>query len=151
MRGYRGALRQFARTGSLRALALQLRTGAVHWLRQLLRIRSGNSVELFLRNYGSDGVGAGDSARAALQLDAQACLVCGLCSGECARVGGDPVLDPRDAVLAAARLEVEVLRLGLSTAAGPCSACAACAAVCPVRIPIHRVQDALASLAQPAA
>jgi succinate dehydrogenase/fumarate reductase-like Fe-S protein len=83
-----------------------------------------------------------------------------MCSQECARVGGAPPLDPRDAVIAAARLETDLLREGLAgelaadtpasardeSAAGGCAACDACSRVCPAHIPIARVQERLATL-----
>jgi len=150
VRGYRGFLRELARSGSLRALALQVRTGARHWLRQMLGRRAAADPEaLFLRNYAADGLRRPAPERAALRLAAQTCLVCGLCSAECARVGGRPLLDPRDAVLAGARLEIDVVRLGLADAAQPCGACRACEAVCPTAIPIARVQQSLAELSAP--
>jgi Fe-S oxidoreductase len=152
VRGYRGFLREFSRTGSLRALALQLRTGAAHVLRQLRGRAPGDPVALFLRHYGPDGVARPEAEARELSLAAERCLVCGLCSLECARVGGAPALDPRDAVVSAARLEVDWRRLGLSPQpSGPCGACDACSRVCPAGIPIHRVQARLASHASGAA
>ena len=149
MRGYRGFLRELLRTGSLRALALQLRTGALHAARHTLGRRRGDPVARFLGYYGPDGVTRPDPAARRLAQQAETCLVCGLCSLECARVGGAPTLDPRDAVIAAARLEIDWLRLGISPAAGtPCAACDACTRVCPAGIPIHLVQARLASLTQ---
>ncbi len=77
-------------------------------------------------------------------------LVCGLCSFECARVGGAPRLDPREAVIAAARLETDLLRVGLAGALAvgdACGSCHACSRFCPVAIPVHRVQQRLATLA----
>jgi succinate dehydrogenase/fumarate reductase-like Fe-S protein len=148
VRGYRGFTREFTRTGSLRALALQLRTGVRHMARQAFGRRRADPVAQFLAWYGADGVAKPDLAARALARQAEACLVCGLCSIECARVGGAPSLDPRDAVAAAARLEVDWIRLGLSPAASePCGGCDACTRVCPAGIPIHRVQQRLASLA----
>jgi succinate dehydrogenase/fumarate reductase-like Fe-S protein len=149
-RGYRGFLREFTRTGSWRALSLQLRTGALHVLRQLFVRRRGDPAAQFLAHYGPDGVRAPDAAARALQLDASQCLVCGLCSLECARVGGAPPLDPREAVIAASRLETDLLREGLAgelAARTPCAGCDACSRVCPAEIPIHRVQERLARLA----
>lgn len=149
-RGYRGFLREFTRTGSWRAVSLQVRTGAAHVLRQLFVRRSGDPVARFLAHYGPDGVRAPDGAARALALDASRCLVCGLCSLECARVGGAPPLDPRDAVIAASRLETDLLREGLAGAlaaeASPCGGCDACSGVCPASIPVQRVQERLASL-----
>jgi succinate dehydrogenase/fumarate reductase-like Fe-S protein len=149
-RGYRGFLREFTRTGSWRAVSLQVRTGAAHVLRQIFVRRSGDPVAQFLAHYGADGVRAPDSAARALALDASHCLVCGLCSLECARVGGAPPLDPREAVIAASRLETDLLREGLggalSAGSAPCGGCDACSRACPVSIPIHRVQERLASL-----
>jgi succinate dehydrogenase/fumarate reductase-like Fe-S protein len=153
-RGYRGFLREFTRTGSWRAVSLQVRTGAAHILRQLFVRRTGDPVARFLANYGPDGVRAPDGAARALALAASHCLVCGLCSLECARVGGAPPLDPREAVIAASRLETDVLREGLAAAlaagadanAGACGGCDACSRVCPAAIPIARVQERLANL-----
>lgn len=139
--GYRGFLREMAHTGSWRALGLQLRTGATHLARRLMRRPGPDPVALFLANYSGDGVRVGDPARTGLQIAAEACLVCGLCSAECARVGGAPALDPRDAVLAAARLEVDVRRLGLDASGGPCAGCRACERICPARIPISAIQS----------
>lgn len=150
MRGYRGFAREMLRTGSLRALALQLKTGALHVLRQGVGRRRADPVAQFLAHYGPDGAAAPEPAARALARQAEACLVCGLCSLECARVGGRPPLDPREAVVAAARLEVDWLRLGLSPATGAaCGSCDACARICPAGIPIHLVQARLASLAPP--
>jgi len=148
-RGYRGFLREFMRTGSWRAVSLQVRTGVAHILRQLFVRRTGDPVAQFLANYAPDGVRAPDASARALALDASHCLVCGLCSLECARVGGAPPLDPREAVIAASRLETDVLREGLAGAlAAPdaCSGCDACSRICPASIPIHRVQERLAQL-----
>ncbi|RIL06979.1 MAG: hypothetical protein DCC71_04735 [Proteobacteria bacterium] len=133
----------------MRALWLQLRTGARHLGRQLLGRRDGDPVERFFRNYADDGFRLPDPAAAALQLDAERCLVCGLCSAECARVGGAPALDPRDAVIAAARLAIDWVRLdvsplGAGASASACAGCRACDAVCPAAIPISRVQSWLA-------
>jgi ferredoxin len=151
VRGYRGFLRELMRTGSLRALALQLRTGALHAAKQALGRRRSDPVAQFLGYYGPDGVTKPDPAARALAQQAESCLVCGLCSLECARMGGAPPLDPRDAVVAAARLEIDWLRLGISPAPGAaCGACDACARVCPAGIPIHHVQTRLASLGPPA-
>jgi len=150
VRGYRGFARELSRTGSLRALALQLRMGALHVARQVLGRKRGDPVAQFLGYYGPDGVAKPDPAARALAQQAEACLVCGLCSLECARVGGVPPLDPRDAVVAAARLEVDWIRLGVAPFAADgaaCNGCDACARICPAGIPIHRVQTRLASLA----
>ena len=107
MRGYRGFFREMGRTGSSRALAMQLRTGAVHVLRRLAqRQPEGDPVERFLGHYGEDGIRAPEPGAMSLARQAEACRVCGLCTYECARVGGDPLLDPRDAVVAASRLEI---------------------------------------------
>ncbi len=147
MRGYRGFTRELARTRSFRSLQLQLRTGIAHVLRAALRRPPRvDAVELFLRNYQADGVRLGDPQRPVLRGRAQACLVCGLCSAECARVGGRPALDPRDAVLSAARLEAEALRRGIVPMPFQCGACDACEAVCPAGIPIRGVQQGLAAL-----
>ena len=144
--GYRGFLREMANTGGWRAFALQLRVGAAHVARRWLGSATGDPVVRFVDNYGSDGFRLPDPGRTGLQLAAEACLVCGLCSAECARVGGAPRLDPRDAVVSAARLEIDWLRLGLEEpAATPCAGCRACTAVCPAAIPIDRVQEILAT------
>jgi len=146
LRGYRGFLRELSNTGGWRALALQLRVGAAHVARRWLRPPDGDPVQGFLRNYGADGFRLPDPERAALQLAAEACLVCGLCSAECARVGGAPRLDPRDAVICAARLEIDWIRLSLEEPASTsCAGCRACTLVCPAAIPIDRIQDAGAS------
>jgi succinate dehydrogenase/fumarate reductase-like Fe-S protein len=148
-RGYRGFLREFTRTGSWRALSLQLRTGAAHVLRQWFVRRRGDPVAQFLAHYGEDGVRAPDLAARALALDASRCVVCGLCSLECARVGGAPPIDPRDAVIATSRLEADILREGLAgelARAAACAGCDACSRVCPAHIPIARVQERLAAL-----
>ena len=154
IRGYRGFLREFSRTGSARAFWLQARTGIVHLLRTAERPRGRDAVALFLENYQEDGIRLPNKARDALRLEAQRCTACGLCTAECARLGGAPPLDPMDAVAAASRLTIEIVRLALPMAdAAACAACAACEAVCPARIPIARVQTDLASLgamAQPA-
>ena len=147
MRGYRGFLREFSRTGSLRALTLQLRTGVAHLGRQWLGRRASDPVRQFLTYYGPDGVTRPEPEARSLALAAQRCLVCGLCDLECARVGGAPPLAPREAVSAAARLELDWRRLGLaSEASGPCAGCDACNRVCPAGIPIDRVQARLAGL-----
>jgi succinate dehydrogenase/fumarate reductase-like Fe-S protein len=155
--GYRGFLHELARTGTWRALALQVRTGGAHVVRRLLRRGEPDPIARFLANYGADGFRLPDPARARLQLAAEACLACGLCTVECARAGGAPALDPRDAVLSAARLEIDWIRLGLPSAVpgdrdasaaarGACAACAACEPVCPVAIPIAAVQETLVHL-----
>ncbi len=151
-RGYRGFLRELGNTGTMAALQLQVKTGALHVLRSFGRKRAEDPVGLFLENYGADGVRLPDPEARPLSLAAARCLACGLCSLECARVGGQPPLDPRDAVLAGARLEIDLTRLGLSLGpaapegepADPCTGCAACETVCPARIPIARVQARLA-------
>jgi formate hydrogenlyase subunit 6/NADH:ubiquinone oxidoreductase subunit I len=150
MRGYRGFLREFTRTGSLRALSLQLRVGAQHVARRALGRNGPDPEQLFLDNYRADGVRRPEPALRALQLSAQACLVCGLCSGACARAEGAPRLDPRDAVLAGARLAIDVRRLGLREVATACAACRDCESVCPARIPIASIQEALLSLGEEA-
>ncbi len=150
MKGYRGFLREMLRTGSPRALGLQVRTGVLHALRRLVRRGPADPVALFFERYGPDGFRPADPARRALQEASEGCLVCGLCSLECARVAGRPRLDPRDAVLSAARLEIDLVRLQLAEpVATTCAGCAACDAVCPAHIPIHRVQEGLAALDGP--
>ena len=149
MRGYRGFFSELSRTGSGRALWLQVRTGAVHVLRQIGgRSSEADPVEQFLAHYGEDGIRPAEPEARALSLAAQACLACGLCSAECGRVGGAPALDPRDAVLSASRLETEWRRLGIDPTGGPggCEGCDACARVCPAGIPIDRVQGRLRDL-----
>jgi succinate dehydrogenase/fumarate reductase-like Fe-S protein len=146
LKGYRGFLRELARTGSFSSLALQVRTGVRHAVRRWLGGTGGDPVARFLENYAADGFRLPDAAQARLQLAAEACLVCGLCSLECARVGGTPRLDPRDAVVSAARLEIDWVRLGLAEpVATVCDACAACDAACPAGIPIQQIQTALAT------
>lgn len=156
LKGYRGFTREFSRTGSLRAFWMQVRTGAAHVVRRALRRdATGDAVERFLANYAADGFRLPDADGAALALAAESCLVCGLCSAECARSGGDPHVDPRDAVIAASRMTIDWVRLSLTPFAGapaeatrtdtPCRACRACEPVCPVQIPIHRVQEWLAA------
>lgn len=166
LKGYRGIVREFARTGTWRALWLQGTTGAAHVLRRIAGRADGDPIAKFFDNYAADGFRTHDPGAAALQLRAEACLVCGLCSAECARVGGAPPLDPRDAVVAASRLAIDWMRLGLGatarasgeharadrSAGGPsgspaaCAGCRACDAVCPVGIPIHALADGLAGL-----
>ncbi len=147
MRGYRGFLREFARTGSLRALVLQVRTGIAHVARQWTgRNEVGNPLARFFESYGPDGIRPASAAERRLRLASEACLVCGLCSAACAEAGGRPLLDPRDAVIAAARLSLDLRRAGLEgLAASSCAACAACDPVCPQGIPIHLVQESLAA------
>ena len=147
IRNYRGLFREFSRTGSARAFWLQVRTGVAHILRRAQRSRSQDAVALFLENYREDGVRLPDATRDALRLEAQRCTACGLCTAECARMGGRPGLDPMDAVAAAGRLAIEVVRLALPVTDPACEACAACEAVCPAGIPIAKVQDDLGSLA----
>ena len=143
MNGYRGFVREMARTGRA-ALWLQVSSGARHVLRRVLGGAERDPVALFLENYGPDGIGLPDPAWGELQLTAQHCLVCGLCSTECARVGGSPRLEPRDAVVSAARLRIDWARLQLAEpVGGACAGCSACDSVCPVGIPIHQVQAAL--------
>jgi succinate dehydrogenase/fumarate reductase-like Fe-S protein len=144
--GYRGFVRELSRTGTGRALWLQVRTGMAHLVRQLRGREKDDPIARFFENYGPDGFRLPDAAAAALQQAAEACLVCGLCSAECARVGGAPPLEPRDAVVATARLAIDWTRLDLvpSGSSSPCAGCRACDAVCPVAIPISRVQARLA-------
>ena len=144
MSGYRGFVREFSRTGSLGSLVLQLRTGVAHVVRRWLGGEETDPVARFYENYGPDGVRPPDLARRRLDAQAQNCLTCGLCSIACARVGGTPPRDPRDAVLAAARLWADWQRLELAPGPGdPCSGCDACSQVCPAEIPIHLVQQQL--------
>jgi hypothetical protein len=147
-RGYRGLGRELARTGS-KALWLQLRTGVQHILRRLFNANGSDGVELFLKYYGPDGFELPDASRRARSLEAERCLVCGRCSIECGRVGGQPKLDPEEAVVAASRLEIDWLKLGEARdpGASPCGACRACHTVCPVAIPIAEIQEDLAHLA----
>jgi succinate dehydrogenase/fumarate reductase-like Fe-S protein len=148
MRGYRGFLREMFRTGSWRALSLQLRTGVRHMLRRAWPGRAADPVAQFLSHYGPDGVRAAEPAARAVALAASQCQVCGLCTLECARVGGAPPLDPREAVIAAARLETDFLRFDLARdlAGGACAGCDACARICPAGVPIPLVQDRLRRL-----
>ena len=111
MRGYRGIAREFSRTGSLASLWLQLRTGVAHVLRQWRGTKDEDPVAQILAHYGPDGLRPPNPAGTALALQAQACLACGLCSTACALAGGEPGIDPRDAVLAASRLEVDWQRV----------------------------------------
>jgi len=164
LRGYRGFIREFARTGTLRALWMQVRTGATHVARRAIgRQPAGDPIEVFLRNYEADGFRLPDATSAALALSAESCLVCGLCSAECVSSGGEPRIDPRDAVIAASRLAIDWVRLEFAPSAPdpdgrasgtraepeavatPCTACRACDAVCPAHIPVHRIQAWLAA------
>jgi succinate dehydrogenase/fumarate reductase-like Fe-S protein len=157
-------VREFARTGTLRALWMQVKTGAAHVARRAIhRQPAGDPIEIFLRNYEADGFRLPDANSAALALAAEACLVCNLCSAECARSGGTPRVEPRDAVIAASRLAIDWLRLeitpyetepagdaivapaGAESTVTPCTACRACDAVCPAHIPSHRIQESLAA------
>ena len=146
LKGYRGFVHELARTGTWRALWLQVRTGAGHVYRHAFGREAVDPIARFFENYAADGFRMPDAEAAALQLVAEACLVCGLCSAECARVGGVPPLDPRDAVIAASRLAIDWTRLALSPGGGAaaCAGCRACESVCPVGIPIERVQEGLA-------
>jgi len=142
LRGYRGFARELARTGGWRALWLQLRTGVRHAARQAFARDASDPVARFFANYAADGVRFPDAIAAELERRAEACLVCGLCTNECARVGGEPPLEPRDAVVSAARLAIDWTRLALppSDAVASCAACRACDAVCPAAIPIASIQ-----------
>ncbi|MCZ7618523.1 MAG: hypothetical protein M5U32_09490 [Myxococcota bacterium] len=160
--GYRGFLRELARTGSWRAFAFQARTGAGHVARRVLRLGEHDPIARFYDNYGADGFRLPDPERSRLQLAAEACLACGLCTIECARIDGTPAIEPRDAVLSAARLEIDWIRLGIvpvgadrgpsasapaaagrTPAAATCGGCRACERVCPVAIRIAGIQDLL--------
>ena len=126
---------------------MQVRTGAVHVLRRLPhRQADGDPVARFLGHYAEDGIRAPEPGATSLARLAEACRVCGLCTLECARVGGNPLLDPRDAVVSASRLEIDWRRLGLSPGEA-CGGCDACSRVCPAGIPIHDIQDRLAGIA----
>lgn len=151
LRGYRGFLRELQNTGTFAALRLQVKTGALHILRSVARRRPADPVALFLENYGADGVRLPDAETRPLAIAASRCLTCGLCSLECARLGGSPRLDPRDAVLAASRLEIDWARLGLGDAVrdDACQGCRACEPVCPAGIPIARVQARLGASDRP--
>lgn len=147
-RGYRGLLRELQRTGGREALWLQLRGGISHVLRSLRR-RRGDGVEAFLRNYGEDGLAMPSPDRRALWRHASRCLVCGLCSAECARIGASPPLDPEEAVVAAARSLIDWRKLSRTPGEGgpfPCTSCRACHAVCPVAIPIADIEREIADL-----
>lgn len=144
LRGYRGFFREILNTGTLAALRLQVRTGALHVLRSFGRKRPADAVALFLENYSADGVRLPDAEERPLALAAARCLACGLCSPECARVGGRPPMDPREAVLAGSRLGIDLARLGLEgELAGGCGACRACEPLCPAGIPVARIQARL--------
>ncbi len=164
LKGYRGFLRELARTGTWRAFSLQVRTGAGHIVGRVLRRGESDPIARFFTNYGADGFRLPDPERSRLQWAAEACLACGLCTIECARASGAPAIDPRDAVLSAARLEIDWIRFGLvpfapegeqdavgraegrDASATTCQACRACEGVCPVGIPIAGIQDTLATL-----
>ncbi len=139
MRGYRGFVKEFARTRSAKAFWLQVRGG----LRHLLRggERGADGVAAFLAHYGGDGVAIPDASRRDRARAAERCLACGLCSAECARVGGTPPSDPMEAVVAASRLASEAHRFGFGDgpAETPCGTCRACETRCPVAIPIAEI------------
>ena len=148
LRGYRGLLRELQRTGGKKALWLQLRGGLTHVLRSLRR-SPGDGVEAFLRNYRDDGLEMPDPTRRVLWQHASRCLVCGLCSAECARIGGSPPLDPEEAVVAAARSVIDWRKLpspGTQNGDFSCTSCRACHAVCPVAIPIADIERKIANL-----
>jgi ferredoxin len=148
MRGYRGFLRELSRTGTARAFLLQARTGVAHIVARARRQPGPDPVRVFLEYYAGDGVRLPEAEGDRLRLDAQRCVACGLCTLECARVGGAPPLDPMDAVAAAARLAIDVVRLALPVdEPRPCAACGACDLVCPTQVPIRRVQLDLAARA----
>jgi ferredoxin len=149
LRGLRGFAREFSRTGSLRAFWLQTRTGAAHVARQIVGRHDPDPIRAFLANYGPDGLGLHDPELAAVQLDAQRCIACGLCNLACAQAGGAPELEPHEAVACASRLAIDVTRLGAALpapAAEPCVGCGACETVCPTRVPVARIQAVLARL-----
>ena len=142
MSGYRGFLKEIARTRSGSAFWLQVRGGLLHLVRGLTGRRRSDAVAQFVRNYGPEGFAFPDARRRALAAAAQRCLVCGLCSAECARVGGAPPIDPQEAVVALSRLASEAKRFGLETAVeSPCGKCRACHRACPVGIPIAEIID----------
>ncbi len=143
MRGYRGLLKELARTRSASSLWLQVRGGLLHLFRAWRGGPRIDGVDQFIRNYGPEGFAIPDGRGRDLALAAQRCLVCGLCSIECARVGGAPPVDPQEAVVALSRLSAEAVRFRVHSASGiedtrgvPCGSCRACHRVCPVAIPI---------------
>lgn len=140
MKGYRGFFSEIARTGSAQSFWLQVRGGLLHWLRSWTGARRPDAVAQFVRNYGPEGFAIPDGSRRTLVSAAQRCLVCGMCSAECARVGGTPPIDPQEAVVASSRLSSEAKRFGYNAvAAAPCGSCRACHPVCPVAIPIAEI------------
>ena len=68
VRGYRGFMREFSRTGSLRALSLQLRTGVAHIARQWFGRKRSDPVAQFMAYYGPDGVARPEAGMRALAL-----------------------------------------------------------------------------------
>ena len=140
MSGYRGFFKELARTRSAHSLWLQLRGGLGHVLRGWTRRDSGRGIDQFLNHYGAEGFGFPEATRRELASAAGRCLVCGLCSAECARIGATPPLDPQEAVVALSRLGSEAKRFGLTISSEtPCGSCRACHTVCPVAIPIADV------------
>ncbi len=143
MSGYRGFLRELSRTRAGRALWLHVSAGVRHILRRALG-REPDGERLFLRHYRADGFHPPAGAERQRAAHAARCLACGLCSAACAQVGGNPPVDPQEAVLAASRLASEAVRFGLAPEpAAICQSCRACEASCPRGIPIAEIIDEL--------